>query len=164
MSVELLDNSAFYGYRVRRKINGKLYQEYFTLKKFGKRVGSRFRKEIRQDAIARDNELAKEKSRVDKILKPERCFHTDGSIKGIHYQTSLDTKGNIRPRYQIGIQSELENKVVCTTVSITSHGNEKAWKMVIDKFALHKKIGKKSKLYKKLMSAKARVMPKAPVN
>ena len=32
VSVKLLDNEAFYGYRVRRTVNGKLYQEYFSLK------------------------------------------------------------------------------------------------------------------------------------
>ena len=37
MSVKLLDNDAFYGYRVRRTVDAKLYQEYFSLKKNGKR-------------------------------------------------------------------------------------------------------------------------------
>ena len=38
MSVKLLDNQAFYGYRVRRTVDGKLYQEYFSLKDSGKRL------------------------------------------------------------------------------------------------------------------------------
>ena len=36
MSVELLDTPRFHGYRVRRQINGKTYQEYFSLKQDGK--------------------------------------------------------------------------------------------------------------------------------
>ena len=32
MSVELLDNPRFFGFRVRRQIDGKTYQEYFSLK------------------------------------------------------------------------------------------------------------------------------------
>ena len=38
MSVELLDTPRFHGYRVRRQINGKTYQEYFSLKEDGKRI------------------------------------------------------------------------------------------------------------------------------
>ena len=32
MSVELSDNPGFFGFRVRRQIDGKTYQEYFSLK------------------------------------------------------------------------------------------------------------------------------------
>ena len=38
MSVELLDNPRFHGFRVRRQIDGKTYQEYFSLKESGKRL------------------------------------------------------------------------------------------------------------------------------
>ena len=38
MSVELLDNPRFYGFRVRRQIDGKTYQEYFSLKENSKRM------------------------------------------------------------------------------------------------------------------------------
>ena len=38
MSLELLDNPRFYGYRVRRQIEGKTYQEYFSLKENSKRL------------------------------------------------------------------------------------------------------------------------------
>ena len=37
MSVELLDTTRFHGFRVRRQIAGKTFQEYFSLKKDGKR-------------------------------------------------------------------------------------------------------------------------------
>ena len=51
VSVKLLDNEAFYGYRVRRTVNGKLYQEYFSLKKEGKRLGPRLRKQVELGAL-----------------------------------------------------------------------------------------------------------------
>ncbi|MGB1906957.1 MAG: hypothetical protein ACPHN3_06470, partial [Spongiibacter sp.] len=57
MSVKLLDNKAFYGYRVRRTVAGELYQEYFSLKKDGKRLEGRPAKAIEKEAIARDEEL-----------------------------------------------------------------------------------------------------------
>ena len=57
MSVKLLDNEAFYGYRVRRTVDGKLYQEYFSLKKNGKRMGLRLHKQVEKQAIARDQGL-----------------------------------------------------------------------------------------------------------
>ena len=41
MSVKLLDNDAFYGYRVRRTVDAELFEEYFSLKSAGKRVTSR---------------------------------------------------------------------------------------------------------------------------
>lgn len=46
VSVKLLDNDAFYGYRVRRSVDGKLYQEYFSLKREGKRLSGRARQEV----------------------------------------------------------------------------------------------------------------------
>ena len=55
MSVKLLDNEAFYGYRVRRTVNGKLYQEYFSLKKGGKRMGPKLRKLAQAEAKADGN-------------------------------------------------------------------------------------------------------------
>ena len=38
MSVELLDTTRFHGFRVRRQITGKTFQEYFSLKENGKRM------------------------------------------------------------------------------------------------------------------------------
>ena len=58
MSVKLLDNEAFYGFRVRRTVDGKLYQEYFSLKESGERMVGRARKAVEQSALRRDQELA----------------------------------------------------------------------------------------------------------
>ena len=58
MSVKLIDNEAFYGYRVRRTVNAKLFQEYFSLKKGGKRLNGAVKKKIEAQANKRDDELS----------------------------------------------------------------------------------------------------------
>ncbi len=157
MSVKLLDNEAFYGYRVRRTVNGKLYQEYFSLKKGGKRMGPRLTKQVEREALARDDELAAEQQKVKKKLKADRCFNSDGSVKGISYLLKTEKSGTVTPIFQIGIASELENKIVCTSFSLNAHGKAGAWKHAVDAYAKHKVIGKGSKLYKKLLSAMPKV-------
>ena len=57
MSVELLDNPRFFGFRVRRQIDGKTYQEYFSLKANGKRMRGAARAEVKAVAEARDATL-----------------------------------------------------------------------------------------------------------
>ena len=54
MSVELLDNPRFYGYRVRRQIEGQTYQEYFSLKQNSKRLRGARKNEVKGIAEARD--------------------------------------------------------------------------------------------------------------
>lgn len=153
MSVKLLDNEAFYGYRVRRTVNGKLYQEYFSLKRDGKRMGPRLRKQVEGEARQRDDELATEQQKIKKRLKAERCFNPDGSVKGISYLLKTEKSGTVTPIFQIGIASELENKIVCTSFSLNAHGKEQAWRKAVDAYAKHKLIGKNSKLYKKLIKS-----------
>lgn len=154
MSVKLLDNEAFYGYRVRRTINGKLYQEYFSLKREGRRMGPKLRKDVENQAKARDEELLQEQQRVKKALKADRCFNDDGSVRGISYLMKTEKSGTLTPIYQVGIASELEDKVVCTSFSLNAHGKEEAWRKAIDAYAKHKLIRKNTKLYQKLSKAK----------
>lgn len=150
MSVKLIDNEAFFGFRVRRTVNGKLYQEYFSLKKGGKRLGSRQTRTVEKLAEVRDEELrlAQEKSRQRR--KAELCFHPDGSVKGISYLIKTEKSGTRTPIFQIGIASELDERIICTSFSINAHGAEVAWSKAVDVYARHKKISKGSKLYKKL--------------
>jgi hypothetical protein len=161
VSVKLLDNEAFYGYRVRRTVNGKLYQEYFSLKKGGKRMGPRLRKQVELEANARDEELAQEQARVKKKLKAVRCFSDDGTVKGISYLLKTEKSGTVTPIFQIGIASELEQKIVCTSFSLNAHGKKNAWSLAVAAYAKHKLISKNSKLYKQLMEAMPKVkMPR----
>ena len=165
MSVKLLDNEAFYGYRVRRTVNGKLYQEYFSLKKDAKRMGPTLRKKVEKQAIARDEALGEEQKRIKQKLKAERCFNSNGSVKGISYLQKTEKSGTVTPIFQIGIASELDSKIVCTSFSLNAHGKAGAWKMAVEAYAKHKKIAKGSKLFKKLLAAmpkkaKAKAKPK----
>lgn len=157
MSVKLLDNDAFYGYRVRRTVNGRLYQEYFSLKQSGKRISSRLKKQIKLEAFARDEVLAEEQRRVREALKPQRCFNADGTVKGISYLLKTEKSGTVTPIFQVGIASELEEKVVCTSFSLNAHGEANAWNKAIDTYAKHKIIRKNTKLYKQLLKASPKI-------
>jgi len=156
VSVKLIDNEAFYGYRVRRTVNGKLYQEYFSLKKAGKRLKQRAKKIVENKAKARDAELQKEQVRSKEQRKSELCFHPNGSVKGISYLVKTEKSGTKTPIFQIGIASELEKKIVCTSFSVNAHGKAEAWKLAVESYAEHKNIRKGTKLYKQLLAA----MPK----
>jgi len=153
VSIKLLDNEAFYGYRVRRTVNGKLYQEYFSLKKDGRRMGPKLKKQVERKAIARDEELMREQVRIKKQLKAQRCFNIDGSVKGISHIYKVEKSGMITPIFQVGIASELEKKIFCTSFSINAHGKKNAWIRAVNVYAKHKRINKNTKLYKRLVNS-----------
>ena len=153
MSVKLIDNEAFYGYRVRRTVNGRLYQEYFSLKKAGKRLGVRQTRAVERVAEARDEELRIEQEKSRQRRKAELCFHPDGSVKGISYLIKTEKSGTRTPIFQVGIASELDKRIICTSFSINAHGADVAWSKAIDTFARHKKISKGTKLYKRLAAS-----------
>jgi len=157
VSVKLLDNEAFYGYRVRRTVNGKLYQEYYSLKRAGKRLGPKLSRAVELEAIDRDEVLSEEQKRVKKQLKASRCFNADGSVKGISYLLKTEKSGTVTPIFQVGIASELEGKIVCTSFSLNAHGKNLAWEKAVEAYARHKIISKNTKLYKKLMVSMPKV-------
>ncbi len=157
MSVKLIDNEAFYGFRVRRTVNGKLYQEYFSLKQGGKRLASKHKKSVEDAAHARDEELRLEQQKSKEKRKAELCFNKDGSVKGISYLVKTEKSGTKTPIFQIGIASALVNKIVCTSFSINAHGKQEAWNKAVHAYAEHKQVRKGSKLHKELLAA----MPKA---
>ena len=157
MSVKLIDNDAFYGYRVRRTVDGKLYQEYLSLKKDGKRMGPSLQKQVENKAKKRDAELELAQRKAKESKKGERCFHSDGTIKGISFLKKKEKSGNLTPIFQVGIASELDSKIVCTSFSVNAHGLQGAWMKAVEAFIKHKKIKKGTKLYKQILAA----MPKA---
>ena len=159
MSVKLLDNEAFYGYRVRRTVDAKLFQEYFSLKKGGKRLNGTTRKTIEKEAVSRDDELAISQAKAKRANKAARCFNANGSVRGISYLVKTEKSGTKTPIFQVGIASEADGKIICTSYSINAHDKDLAWKMAVDTFAKHKGIGKATKLYKELIVA----MPKRAV-
>lgn len=154
MSVELLDTPRFHGFRVRRQIDGKTYQEYFSLKTNGRRMRGAQRSVVKQQADSRDAELAHtQKTSKDKA---SREIHIDnrGRVRGILFRMKTEKSGTRTPVFQIGIMSTLEQKIVNTTVSINLHGMDGAWKHAVDFYAGHKKISKRTKAYRQLLNAK----------
>lgn len=154
MSVKLLDNAAFYGYRVRRTVNGKQFQEYFSLKRAGERLQGRAKKAVELAAFRRDEELEQLQNKTRERLKADRCFNDDGSIRGISYLMKTEKSGAVTPIFQLGIASELESKIFCTSFSLNAHGSDDAWRKAIDTYAKHKVIRKNTKLYRQLLAAK----------
>lgn len=154
MSVELLDTPRFHGFRVRRQIDGRTYQEYFSLKEGGKRIQGGKRAAIKRQAEARDAELAsQQRSARDRAAK-EVHVDSKGRVRGILFRMKTEKSGTKTPVFQIGIMSTLEDKIVNTTVSINLHGLNGAWMKAVDFYAAHKKISKKSKPYNALLKAR----------
>ncbi len=151
MSVELLDTSRFHGFRVRRQISGKTYQEYFSLKSNGKRVRGAERAKTKAKADARDAVLAKQQAKAKIEAAQSALFDTKGKVRGILFRMKTEKSGTRTPVFQIGIMSTKLNKIVNTTVSINLHGLKGAWQKAVEFYIEHKKISKRSTVYKKLL-------------
>ena len=152
MSVELLDSPRFYGYRVRRQINGRAYQEYFSLIEDRKRLKGRHRISIKNQAELRDAELknlqSKNKKNQDKKVK----FNGKGQVKGILFRIKKERSGSLSLVFQVGVLSRLNERVVSTTVSINRHGLVAAWQRAVNFYCKHKLVSKRTKTYEQLIS------------
>ena len=157
MSVKLLDNKAFYGYRVRRTVAGKLYQEYFSLKTGGARLEGKQKNDVEKEALARDAVLEAEQQRYLDETKEDRFFKSDGTVRGISYLLKTEKSGNLTPIFQVGVASKVENKTVCTSFSLNAHGSDDAWNRAVEAYAKHKSIRKNTKLYQRLLKAMPKV-------
>jgi len=153
MSVELLDTTRFHGFRVRRQIAGKTFQEYFSLKANGKRMRGADRAKVKAKAEARDEVLAKQQAKAKTEAAQSSLFDTKGKVRGILFRMKTEKSGTRTPVFQIGIMSTKLNKIVNTTVSINLHGLKGAWQKAVDFYVEHKKISRKSLLYRKLLRA-----------
>lgn len=152
MSVELLDNPRFHGFRVRRQIDGKTYQEYFSLKENGKRLRGAKRAAVKEVAEKRDAELEKMQQKIRDQADKEIQLDENGQVKGILCRLKREKSGTMTPVFQVGIMSRETGKIVNTTVSINKHGIEPAWTKAVDFYCKHKKISKRSKIYKDLIA------------
>lgn len=152
MSVELLDNPRFHGFRVRRQIDGKTYQEYFSLKANGKRLRGAKRAEVKSVADKRDEELATIQQRSRDKADKEIQLDAAGQVKGILCRLKKEKSGTMTPVFQVGIMSRETGKIVNTTVSINRHGIEGAWTRAVDFYCRHKQISKRTKIYKDLIA------------
>jgi hypothetical protein len=153
MSVELLDTTRFHGFRVRRQIAGKTFQEYFSLKENGKRLRGERRAKVKQQAEDRDAVLAKQQAKAKAEAAKTALFDKDGKVRGILFRMKTEKSGTRTPVFQIGIMSAKAGKIVNTTVSINLHGLNGAWDKAVDFYIDHKKISKRSGTYKQLLEA-----------
>ncbi len=152
MSVELLDNPRFFGFRVRRQIDGRTYQEYFSLKENGKRLRGARRAAVKAVAEARDEELSSLQQKSRDKADREIQLDASGQIKGILCRLKKEKSGTMTPVFQVGIMSRVSGKIVNTTVSINKHGIPAAWQKAVDFYCEHKQISKRTKIYKELIS------------
>ena len=90
MSVELLDTSRFHGFRVRRQIAGKTYQEYFSLKENGKRVRGAARAAVKAEAEARDAVLEKMQAKAKAEAAKTGLFDKNGKVRGILFRMKTE--------------------------------------------------------------------------
>lgn len=155
MSVELLDTIRFHGFRVRRQIAGKTYQEYFSLKADGKRLRGAARANVKSSAEARDAVLEKKQTRAKAEAAKTALFDKGGKVRGILFRMKTEKSGTRTPVFQIGIMSSRAGKIVNTTVSINLHGLKGAWQKAVDFYVSHKKISKRAQIYKKLLKSPA---------
>ena len=153
MSVELLDSPRFHGFRVRRQIKGKTYQEYYSLKEHGKRIRGARRKAIKEQVEARDAELAAEQAAARAKAALDIAVNRKGEVRGILFRLKSEKNGKKTPVFQLGIMSHAENRIVNTTVSVPAHGLEAGWKKAVDFYAKHKRISKRSGAYRQLLDA-----------
>jgi hypothetical protein len=153
MSVELLDTTRFHGFRVRRQIAGKTFQEYFSLKANGKRMRGAARAKVKAKAEARDSVLSRQQAKAKIEAAQNALFDTKGKVRGILFRMKTEKSGTRTPVFQIGIMSTKLDKIVNTTVSINLHGLKGAWQKAVDFYVLHKKISKKSATYSKLLKS-----------
>lgn len=153
MSVELLDTPRFHGYRVRRQVAGKTYQEYFSLKDAGKRVTGARRQALLRRARARDGELARLQRQARKQRARDLQLDADGNVRGILFRLKREKSGARSPVFQVGIKSQRDDRIVNTTVSIRRHGLERAWRRAVAFYAMHKQIGRRSETYRQLLAA-----------
>lgn len=153
MSVELLDTTRFHGFRVRRQITGKTFQEYFSLKANGKRIRGAERAKVKAKAESRDAVLAKQQAKAKTEAARSTLFEDKGKVRGILFRMKTEKSGTRTPVFQIGIMSTKLDKIVNTTVSINLHGLKGAWQKAVDFYAEHKRISKRTLLYRKLVRA-----------
>jgi hypothetical protein len=147
MSVYLIDNESFYGYRVRRVINGAPYQQYFSLLDKGKRLRGVAKKSIESTAKKLDDQLAKKQVKAwsirEKELRPSKRAKNSSGVKGISICVKTTRRTSRRYDYlvfQVNCMSKLEDKPVCTSFSVDAHGWESAWEKAVRYYTKHKKL------------------------
>ena len=119
MSVELLDTSRFHGFRVRRQIAGKTYQEYFSLKENGKRVRGAARAAVKAEAEARDAVLEKMQAKAKAEAAKTALFDKNGKVRGILFRMKTEKALWSIPFSCASIFSISPSSLSCSSTRIT---------------------------------------------
>ncbi|MBV1869938.1 MAG: hypothetical protein KUG76_03440 [Gammaproteobacteria bacterium] len=159
MSVYLIDNDSFFGYRVRRVIGGVPHQHYFSLLGNGKRLKGKERAEVEFSAEKLDLKLEKQqtkarRSRERESIPSNRAGDPLG-VKGISVRSKRTVRGEKSYSYtvfQVNCMSKIEGKPICTTFSIDAHGWEGAWLQAVRFYAKHKGLRQYGHLVKRIPS------------
>lgn len=83
VSVKIIDNSSFFGYRTRRSVGGKIHQEYFSLRKNGRKLSCSEARFVKQFAERRDAELEKLQVQFKRNQMADQCYDTDVQLCSI---------------------------------------------------------------------------------
>jgi len=153
MSVELIDSDRFYGYRVRRQIDGQTYQEYFSLKENGKRLRGARRQVVKTAAVVRDNVLANRQIRAERLKLFDRMFDKKGNVRGILMRMKQEKSGTLTPTLQLGFSSLISPYICATTISINAHGLANAWEKAVNLYVIHKEIAQWGAIHDRLLKA-----------
>jgi hypothetical protein len=114
-------------FRVFRAWGGKEYQEYVRIK--------RSRKAAYAKAKQIDDKLAREQQafHVEQARAPAYHIRSDGKIRGLR-RITVKRKGRTPTEvFELRINVPWENEIRRTTISITVHGEEEAFRQAIDK-------------------------------
>ncbi|THB67832.1 MAG: hypothetical protein D6B27_03725 [Gammaproteobacteria bacterium] len=147
MSVKLIDNNNFYGYRARRSIAGKTEQQYFSLIKNGEKIDGWEKDRILRAAESYDRSLLrKQKAATEQKTKElkhtERAKHSTG-VRGISLRRKTYNKNGKKYSslaFVVCCKSLLSNKTVSTTYSVAGGNWQKSWEKAVRYLAKHKKI------------------------
>ena len=112
MSVELLDSARFHGFRVRRQISGKTYQEYFSLRKNGKKLTGSEKAKVKALVEKRDAALGRMQVKAKADAAKLAIFSEGERIRGILFRMKKEKSGTLTPVFQIGIMSDRLKKIV----------------------------------------------------
>ena len=147
MSVTLIDNDSFYGFRARRHVDGKTEQHYFSLIKNGKRLTGWEKDRVYRSAVTLDRTLERRQQETkrnrEKEMKHTARAQSATGVRGISlrektYQKRSRTYSTLS--FVVSIQSELAGKPVGTSYSIPENGWDLAWEKAVKFLAKHKKI------------------------
>lgn len=123
------------------------------MKENGKRLRGEKRAAVKKTAEDRDAVLKKMQDKAKAEAAKTALFDKDGKVRGILFRMKTEKSGTRTPVFQIGIMSAKSGKIVNTTVSINLHGLGGAWRKAVDFYVDHKRISKRSNIYKQLLKA-----------